>query len=431
MHKKWVIYLNIYKMSLTLNAANPRKSVLDLIPLAAILCLIIGFLFNRVTSNIGFGLAGLYTLIKIKEISYLFRNKWMWTFMAMALVPLISDLWTTGIYFFAERGIMKCVLILFPAFVFATSPDAKKVTILHIIIIVAMLISTIYSMTLFLTDQSDILASYKVSKVMKVLSYGDHIRISWMVVISILMAIYQLVKSTSKVWTIPLVSYVVIQTLFLHFLGSKTGLLSLYMMYMILTFYLLPQGKKWVFIVVLALLAGIALLSVKFIPSLKERVNFIRYDFEHYSKGEYRDGLSDAVRFYSLMAGKDIIAEHPISGVGFSRLQQSTNQWYDQNRPEIKTESRFLPSSQYIIYWASGGILALLVMMVHTLMPFFMRCLRTDVWFMAFFIPAISSFTYETHLEGQLPLFVYGFFTAWFWFLACGNEEKQIADLKN
>lgn len=431
MHKKWVIYLNIYKMSLTLNAANPRKSVLDLIPLAAIICLIIGFLFNRVTSNIGFGLAGLYTLIKIKEISYLFRNKWMWTFMAMALVPLISDLWTTGIYFFAERGIMKCVLILFPAFVFATSPDAKKVTILHIIIIVAMLISTIYSMTLFLTDQSDILASYKVSKVMKVLSYGDHIRISWMVVISILMAIYQLVKSTSKVWTIPLVSYVVIQTLFLHFLGSKTGLLSLYMMYMILTFYLLPQGKKWVFIVVLALLAGIALLSVKFIPSLKERVNFIRYDFEHYSKGEYRDGLSDAVRFYSLMAGKDIIAEHPISGVGFSRLQQSTNQWYDQNRPEIKTESRFLPSSQYIIYWASGGILALLVMMVHTLMPFFMRCLRTDVWFMAFFIPAISSFTYETHLEGQLPLFVYGFFTAWFWFLACGNEEKQIADLKN
>lgn len=431
MHKKWVIYLNIYKMSLTLNAANPRKSVLDLIPLAAILCLIIGFLFNRVTSNIGFGLAGLYTLIKIKEISYLFRNKWMWTFMAMALVPLISDLWTTGIYFFAERGIMKCVLILFPAFVFATSPDAKKVTILHIIIIVAMLISTIYSMTLFLTDQSDILASYKVSKVMKVLSYGDHIRISWMVVISILMAIYQLVKSTSKVWTIPLVSYVVIQTLFLHFLGSKTGLLSLYMMYMILTFYLLPQGKKWVFIVVLALLAGIALLSVKYIPSLKERVNFIRYDFEHYSKGEYRDGLSDAVRFYSLMAGKDIIAEHPISGVGFSRLQQSTNQWYDQNRPEIKTESRFLPSSQYIIYWASGGILALLVMMVHTLMPFFMRCLRTDVWFMAFFIPAISSFTYETHLEGQLPLFVYGFFTAWFWFLACGNEEKQIADLKN
>ncbi len=416
-------------MSLTLNAANPRKSVLDLIPLAAILCLIIGFLFNRVTSNIGFGLAGLYTLIKIKEISYLFRNKWMWTFMAMALVPLISDLWTTGIYFFAERGIMKCVLILFPAFVFAISPDAKKATILHIIIIAAMLISTVYSMTLFFIDQSDILASYKVSKVMKVLSYGDHIRISWMVVISILMAIYQLAKRPKTVWKILLIAYIIFQTLFLHFLGSKTGLLSLYMMYMILTFYLLPQGKKWIFIVVLALLAGIALLSVKFIPSLKERVNFIRYDFEHYSKGEYRDGLSDAVRFYSLMAGKDIITGHPISGVGFSRLQQSTNQWYDQNRPEIKTESRFLPSSQYIIYWASGGILALLVMMAHTLMPFFIRCLRTDVWFMAFFIPAISSFTYETHLEGQLPLFVYGFFTAWFWFLACGNEDKPPSNM--
>jgi O-antigen ligase len=410
-------------MSFSLSTENSKKSIIDMIPLAAILCLITGFLFNRVTSNIGFGLAGIYTLIKIKEISYLFRNKWMWTFMALALVPLISDILTEGAYFFAERGIMKCVLILFPAFVFAVSPDIKKTEILHTIVIVAMLISSIYSMTLFLTDQSDVLASYKVSKVMKVLSYGDHIRISWMVVISILMAIYELVKKPKKILVILLVLYVILQTVFLHFLGSKTGLLSLYLMYMILTYFLLPQGKKWVFIVVLVLLAGVAFTSVKYIPSLKERVNFIRYDFEHYSKGEYRDGLSDAVRFYSLMAGKDIINAHPYLGVGFSRLQEKTNVWYDKNRPEIKNESRFLPSSQYVIYWASGGILAFMVILAHTLMPFFIRCLRSDIWFMAFFIPAIGSFTYETHLEGQLPLFVYGFFAAWFWFLACGKNN--------
>lgn len=410
-------------MSLVLKAEYPRKSIIELIPLAAILCLVIGFLFNRVTSNLGFGLAGLYTLIKIKEVSYLFSNRWMWTFMAMALLPLISDILTTGIYFFSERGIMKCVLILFPAFVFAASPNEKKIKILHAIVIIAMLISTIYSMTIFFADQSDVLASYKVSKVMKVLSYGDHIRISWMVVISILMAIYELVKKPKKFLTTLLVLYVIFQTVFLHFLGSKTGLLSLYLMYMILTYFFLPQGKKWVFIIVFALLAGIAFISIRYIPSLKERVNFIRYDFEHYSKGEYRDGLSDAVRYYSLMAGKDIITNHPILGVGFSRLQEKTNEWYEQNRPEIKNESRFLPSSQFVIYWASGGILAFMVILAHTLMPFFIRCLRSDIWFMAFFIPAIGSFTYETHLEGQLPLFVYGFFVAWFWFLACGKNN--------
>jgi len=37
---------------------------------------------------------------------------------------------------------------------------------------------------------------------------------------------------------------------------------------------------------------------------------------------------------------------------------------------------------------------------------------------MSFFIPTSCSFVFETHMEGQLPLFLYGFFVSWFWFLA-------------
>ena len=104
-------------------------------------------------------------------------------------------------------------------------------------------------------------------------------------------------------------------------------------------------------------------------------------------------------------------------------LQAETESWYKQNLPELSPTSYFLPSSEIVIYWASGGIIAFLLFLSHMFIPFMMPYLRKNIWFMAFFIPAIFSFTFETHLEGQLPIFVYGFFAAWFWWLAW--RERQ------
>ena len=253
---------------------------------------------------------------------------------------------------------------------------------------------------------------------MPVLSYGDHIRISWVVVISMVMALYEWQHSKRVWYKLFLILYIIGQYIFLHFLGAKTGLITLYLTTVLLSIYLIPKSKKWWLIIIYSLVGLAGYFAVNTIPSLKERVNFVRYDFSHYSKGEYREGLSDAVRFYSLKAGKDIISNHPIMGVGFSKLQDETSHWYDLNMPQLPQKDRFLPSSQLVIYWASGGILGLLIFLSHLLIPLFTKYLRNNVWFLAFFVPGIFSFSYETHLEGQLPLFIYAFFTAWFWWLA-------------
>ena len=118
------------------------------------------------------------------------------------------------------------------------------------------------------------------------------------------------------------------------------------------------------------------------------------------------------------MAGKDIIRSHPWLGTGFSRLQGHVNEWYKANRPEIEQKNYFLPTSQIIIYWASAGVAGLLVILFHLIWPLTRKTLLTNTLFCAFFIPAAGSFTFETHLENQLPLFFYGFFTAFFWFRA-------------
>lgn len=394
------------------------------LPLLGIIMLFVGFLFSRVVSNIGFLLIGIHVIIHIREIGWLFKNKWMYTFVGLALLPLLSDIIYEGGGFLQQRGVMKCLLILFPAFVFVFNPKKNVMSAIHYFIIIVMAVSTIYSLQNYILDYENITSQYNVSKVMAVLSFGDHIRVSWVVVISCLLAIYQYKSTANKYIKVLLVSYIIIQIVYLHILGSKTGLIALYLSAVILLVYEFKTIKKWLFVLFAASLFLLPFIAYKTIPTFAQRVNYIKYDFGHYSKGEFKDGLSDAVRYNSLKAGKDIITSNPITGVGFSNLQAETESWYKQNLPELSPTSYFLPSSEIVIYWASGGIIGFLLFFSHMFIPFTMPYLRKNIWFMAFFIPAIFSFTFETHLEGQLPIFVYGFFAAWFWWLAW--RERQV-----
>ncbi len=393
------------------------------LPLLGIILLFIGFLFSRVVSNIGFLLIGIYVIFHIRKISWLFYNKWMFTFLGLALLPLLSDIIYEGTGFLQHRGVMKCLLILFPAFIFAFNPKKNLISAIHYLIIFVMTISTAYSLQNYIFDYENITSQYNVSKVMSVLSFGDHIRVSWVVVISCLLALYQYKSTTSKYIKLLLVSYIIIQIVYLHILGSKTGLIALYLSAIISLAFEFGRLKNWLFVLFAAVIFLLPVIAYNTIPTFAQRVNYIKYDYGHYSKGEFKDGLSDAVRFNSLKAGKDIIISNPITGVGFSNLQEETESWYKQNLPELSPKSYFLPSSEIIIYWASGGIVAFLLFLSHMFIPFTMPYLRKNIWFMAFFIPAIFSFTFETHLEGQLPIFVYGFFVAWFWWLAW--RERQ------
>ncbi len=396
---------------------NLKKGA-DLLALTGIFLMMVGFLFNRVVCNTGSLLIGIYTLLHIQKAVWIFRQPWMITFILLAMVTVVSDILTEGTTFYMERGVMKMILILIPVFFFVWNPDKKRTNILHHLILVGMLISTGYSLYHYIVHFEDMAATYKVSKVMPTLSLGDHIRISWVTGISCIIALYQYVHATNSVHRWLYLLYILIQMVFLHLLGAKTGLLSLYLSIVVYSAYTLANNQKWLLTIIIGVLLLALTVAYKTIPSLEQRFNFVKYDFEHYSRGEYKEGLSDAVRFYSLQAGKSIIVENPIFGVGFSRLQEKTEDWYRKNLPQMTSENYFLPSSELIIYWASGGIIGLLVFLLHILLPFFIRHLRSNVWFMTFYIPAILSFMYETHLEGQLPLFAYAFFAACFWHIA-------------
>ncbi|MEZ4910517.1 MAG: O-antigen ligase family protein [Saprospiraceae bacterium] len=386
---------------------------------AAMCCLFYGFYFSRVVSNIGLFLAGVFSILHWKNTINVFKDNWYWTIFGIVIIVVLSDIWYEGLEFFTHRGVMKAALLVYPTFVFSvTSEYPKARQWIPVGIIITVLLSSIYSLSAYFSDFENFNVSYKSSGIIPVLSYGDHIRIGWLTVISIILA-FQIWKSTHyTLGHIFLFSFVLFEVIFLHILGSKTGLITLYIALFILLLFHFPRRFKWVFPLIIIFVLSLPIVAYYYVPTFTERVNFMKYDYEFYSRGEYRLGLSDAVRFFSLKAGSDLIKDAPIVGHGFSNTLSVTREWYAQNKPSVPLTSQFIPSSQYILYWVGGGILGIVLLLWHVVLPFSKKRCRSNAYFLSFFTGAVISFLFETPLESQLPLFIYGFFLAWFWYSA-------------
>lgn len=384
-----------------------------------------GFLFSRVLMNVGFLLAAVFILFQSAKVKVALRAEWLVSFLLIAVLPLGYDLWFEGLNFYKEKGIMKMIVFLLPLFVMVWLPNPKVTSIVNKIVIATILYASIYSLIYYLLNYEDINLQYGQAKVMKVLAYQDHIRLSWVTVISMIIACFEFLKSKHRNYKIFLLVFIIFQMIYLHVLGARTGLIILY-----LTIFLFPllfnhKLRRQNILLAPILIISLILLSYQYLPSFKNRVNFLKYDYSHYIKGQYREGLSDALRFFSLKAGLEIFRENPIAGVGFSRLDENIDRWYETHYPQVSPDNRFPPSSQYLIYLVSGGTIGFILFAYHCLIPFMDRNLRNNEWLMLFLIPTFFSFIFETHLEGQTPLFVYGFFAIWFWHLGNSNTIAE------
>jgi O-antigen ligase len=421
---------NLNIPSIVSGSIDPSESrLLNTLAWSAIIMLFSGFLFARLFMNIGFLFAGIYILTQREKLTSVLKNKWIWTFFGVALISILDDIIRTGMGFLSENGMFKLILVLLPAFVLVWSPDRAKIQKVNHMYIVAIFLGSTTSLMHFFLEAGEVVFEYSRAKVMSVPAYGDHIRFSWAVVISCLLSLYNISMFARSKWHYFHYLNIIFQILFLHILGAKTGLLILYLTLPLVIYYSLSSGKKLFSLLTFPLIAILIWAAYSIIPSFKNRVDFMRYDFSYYVEGDYRPGLSDGLRVYSIKAGLECIKEAPIFGVGFSNLGEKVGEWYQRNIPEVPSTDYFLPSSQLIIYWASAGIFGLLLFLWHIIYPFTVKELRNNRWFLIFYIPAISTFLFETHLEGQISIFIYAFFTAWFYLLDRDSEKDLRLDL--
>lgn len=220
----------------------------------------------------------------------------------------------------------------------------------------------IWSTGQYFYNRQAIEASYLVAKVLPTLADGDYVRFSWMVVTAVFLGWKVLVTetvNTNRYFSGLLLLFLIA---YLHLLAAKTGLLCLYTGLTVYLAYLLLADKAWYKgFAAMAVVLYLAFVAYGAMPTLRNRIQYVVYDFSNYSTGNIIPGYNDAGRWLSIRAGYDITKNHPLTGVGFGNLPDAVNQWHETHHPGSFLYERFRPACEWLVYGAASGLPGILL----------------------------------------------------------------------
>jgi O-antigen ligase len=404
---------------LALNTVLNKFNRNDLAYLAVSL-LLSGLLFNRVVQNVGLFFACIYIVSYKGWYKVFIKDKYIVSFGCLALITLVFDVLHSPDQIFQSSFFLKMSLLVYPLFIKIWDPKKEIITLFYTLMIIVF-INIAYGFFHFITDMESILEGYKRAKVIPTLALGDHIRMSWLSVIGVWGALSILKNEVNPFLKYVTYFFVFVSIVYLHVLSAKTGLFLLYSSFFIYGVYTFVAKDYLKSFIIYTFLFILPFLAYKTLPSLQNRVAYIVWDVTQHLNGNRQKGLSDGSRIASIKAGWDIGKNNWFIGTGLIDLKTQTYDWYRQNEPKMLESDYIMPSSQFIILFASCGILGLFIFIIHLWIPLSNSHLWKDGIFISLYIPSIATFLYETHLEGQYAIFVYSFFIYLFYYL---SEEK-------
>jgi O-antigen ligase len=200
---------------------------------------------------------------------------------------------------------------------------------------------------------------------------------------------------------------------FIHVLSVRGGLAVLYTALMVSVVWYIRETKKWAVGIVGLLCLGLLLwAAVVNIPSLRQRVAYMRYDWERY-KANDGQAYSDAERWVSLEVGYQIWQDNPLLGTGAGDLMEQVKAVSKAQFPEYAREPK-LPHNQWLHIMASTGIVGLLLSLAAFLIPVFQAGNRSNYLYITFQCMAFVTFIIECTIENAIGVSWYLFYTLWF-----------------
>lgn len=190
--------------------------------------------------------------------------------------------------------------------------------------------------------------------------------------------------------------------IFMHILAVRTGLLSFYtgILFTIYTFVLRRGRYAWT----LALLAAIVLIpiiSFYTIPSFKNKILYVKTDWDVMLKNKKREHFSDNIRVRSVGNGIDLLRESPLFGVGVGDLRAEMDKKYEEKYPQMLAEERFLPINQIVFLLAGIGAIGTLVYLLVWLYPLWFQSNYRSYFLTCFYLLIVVTFIGENTLELQ------------------------------
>lgn len=355
--------------------------------------------------------AGLYGG-SLKDKMYSFsNNKYYLGVTGIFFLFLFSGLWTDNHDYFIQRMTIKLPFLFLPFAVCSIKGLVKEdLTKAFYIFVFFTLTGVLWSSGLFLTDISHYIDIYSKGQILP--TPVHHIRFSIMVSMAIAMCLYLVIKEAylfRKQEKNIFIFLALLMTAYLHLLAVRSGLMTLYVLLILTVIYLIKTraDKKTafsIFIGSILIVGG----SVLFVPTVKNKIGYMKYSLENYAaKKDIRD-LSDSRRLASIEAGIILGKENPLIGVGYGDLKDETNTYLIEHYPELR-DLDLLPHNQYILSLATAGFIGLILFTLFTTLPFLYHHAYKDYLFLTTQLMFLASFIVEHTIEAQIGTALYIF----------------------
>ncbi len=287
--------------------------------------------------------------------------------------------------------------------------SAKKwmqVTRVYLFIIA---IGCVWSVWQYAGNYIAIQESYLKAKLLPTPADDDHLRFSWMVVTAILLGMKCLQQERKRMMRAALIILVVFFIIYLHILAAKTGLVGLYLGAAMYFLYVLIIQKKWKRgLGIAAIVVASAMLCYFTMPTLRNRIQYVLYDFNNYSGNSAIPGYNDAARWQSIRAGYAITNQHLFTGVGFGDMLSAVDQWHTKNHPSSFSYERFLPANEWLVYGVGSGWPGMACFTAGFLLLLYTATYR-NVWSVILSVISVIPFLVDDTLEGQYGVTVLAF----------------------
>ncbi|MEO7530051.1 MAG: O-antigen ligase family protein [Sediminibacterium sp.] len=319
---------------------------------------------------------------------------------------LISGLWSEDTQLWWNSFSVKIPLITMMMGLTSIQLSSKRWQQITQLFILIVFIGCCWSLLQYSQAIQD---AYLKAKTLPTPAENDHIRFSWMVVTAILLGVKCASIEKQKLTRYILIAILLFFVIYLHILAAKTGLVCLYggcFIYFLYTVFVQKKWKTGVSVVAIAIIA--ASFCYYTMPTLRNRIQYVVYDFSNYSKGNAMPGYGDAARWLSIRAGYAITKKHPITGVGFGDMLAAVNQWHQTDHPSSLLYERFLPANEWLVYGIGSGLPGLVCFTFGLLLLLYAATERNALSIVLSLISLVP-FLIDDTLEGQYGVVILAF----------------------
>ena len=210
-------------------------------------------------------------------------------------------------------------------------------------------------------------------------------------------------------------------TIMLFLLSSKSGLVTLVIIFLITFLYIMIIKKKY--------LAGAGLLGIMGIgffimllifPYSIKRILVTKDAIKNktYSNSQVEEGTGNRIQIWKI--SMEIIKEHPITGVGTGDVKDELLKKYKEKNFTYAYERKFNAHSQYIQTWIATGLTGFIILLMVLFLPLIQAIKKANLLYIFFLSIIIFNITVESMFEVQAGVVFYGFFNSFLYYKSFG-----------